>query len=187
MSKFIGESEQGVRELFAKARQAAPCIIFLDEVDALIPARGESGTDSHVAERVLSQFLAEMDGLEELKGVFVLGATNRVDLIDPAMLRPGRFDDVIHIPLPSQSAREEILKIHLRNKPLKHDVDIQLLASRCAGASGAELAAICNRAALSALRRNVEVSQAGPEEKHPIEVTPEDLESALLEVIQVRE
>jgi transitional endoplasmic reticulum ATPase len=155
MSRFVGESEAGVREVFHKARQAAPCIIFLDEVDAVVPARSAGASDSHVSERVLSQFLAEMDGLEELKGVFVLGATNRADLIDAAMLRPGRFDEVIELPLPSEQDRREILAVHLRGKPGAEVVDAADLAARTQGASGADLAAICNRAALFAIRRVV--------------------------------
>jgi transitional endoplasmic reticulum ATPase len=156
MSRYVGDSEQGVRELFHKARQASPCIIFLDEVDSVVPARGEGSTDSHVAERVLSQFLSEMDGLEELKGVFVMGATNRADLIDPAMLRPGRFDEIIELGLPNEVARQQILAVHLRNKPLGDNIRVDDLAARCVDASGAELAAVCNRAALAALRRAVQ-------------------------------
>ena len=155
MSRYVGDSEQGVRELFLKARQASPCIIFLDEVDSVVPARGEGSTDSHVAERVLSQFLTEMDGLEELNGVFVMGATNRVDLIDPAMLRPGRFDDVIELGLPNNDAKLQILTVHLRNKPLAENINVEAIAQRCINASGAELAAVCNRAALVALRRSI--------------------------------
>ena len=108
LSKYVGESERGVREVFRKARQAAPCIVFFDEIDALIPTRAAGGSDSHVAERVLAQFLAELDGIEELKGVLILGATNRPDMIDPAVLRPGRFDAVIDIPLPDEQGRREI-------------------------------------------------------------------------------
>ncbi|MDD5033442.1 MAG: CDC48 family AAA ATPase [Methylococcaceae bacterium] len=186
MSRFVGESEQGVRELFHKARQASPCIIFLDEVDALIPARGEGSTDSHVAERVLSQFLSEMDGLEELKGVFVMGATNRVDLIDPAMLRPGRFDEIVELPLPDEQARREILSVHLRNKPLGANIDAEDLAARCEGASGAELAAVCNRAALRALRRLVEQGESGPESPIAVLVESEDFDAAILETFGPR-
>ena len=160
MSRYVGDSEQGVRELFHKARQASPCIIFLDEVDSVVPSRGEGSTDSHVAERVLSQFLSEMDGLEELKGVFVIGATNRADLIDPAMLRPGRFDETIELGLPDEDARQKILEVHLRNKPLGENIRAEDLAARCHDASGAELAAVCNRAALAALRRAVQQSKS---------------------------
>ncbi len=182
MSKYVGESEQGVRELFHKARLASPCIIFLDEVDSIIPVRGESSGDSHVAERVLSQFLSEMDGLEELKGVFVMGATNRADMIDPAMLRPGRFDEIVELPLPDEEARREILAVHLRSKPLGSDIDATELAARCDGASGAELAAVCNRAALCALRRAVELSQSGPDLSVKVLVEKEDFDQVILEM-----
>ncbi|WP_295540635.1 CDC48 family AAA ATPase [uncultured Thiohalocapsa sp.] len=188
MSRFVGESEAGVREVFHKARQAAPCIIFLDEVDAVVPARSAGASDSHVAARVLSQFLAEMDGLEELKGVFVLGATNRADLIDAAMLRPGRFDEVIQLPLPNAQDRAEILAVHLRGKPGAEVIDATELATRTEGASGADLAAICNRAALFAIRRVV----AGADDKPQVfdsGATPAvrlagaDFEQALSEVM----
>ncbi|MFM8443016.1 MAG: CDC48 family AAA ATPase [Methylococcus sp.] len=182
MSRYVGDSEQGVRELFHKARQASPCIIFLDEVDSIIPARGEGATDSHVAERVLSQFLSEMDGLEELKGVFVIGATNRVDLIDPAMLRPGRFDEIVELGLPDVDARKEILAVHLRSKPLSEGILAEELAERCDGASGAELAALCNRAALIALRRAVEQGETGPETPVSVNVKKEDLDAVILEM-----
>src|SRR5208337_4800246 len=119
LSKYVGESERGVREVFRKARQAAPCIVFFDEIEALLPTRSAGVSDSHVSERVLSQFLVELDGVEELKGVLVLGATNRPDLIDPAALRPGRFDALIAIPLPDQEGRKEIFGIHLRGKPVE--------------------------------------------------------------------
>jgi transitional endoplasmic reticulum ATPase len=116
---------------FKKPVKLPPCIIFLDEVDSVVPARGEGSTDSHVAERVLSQFLSEMDGLEELKGVFVMGATNRADLIDPAMLRPGRFDEIIELGLPDEDARKQILAVHLRNKPLSENIQVDEIAARC--------------------------------------------------------
>jgi transitional endoplasmic reticulum ATPase len=188
MSRFVGESEAGVREVFHKARQAAPCIIFLDEVDAVVPARSAGTSDSHVSERVLSQFLAEMDGLEELKGVFVLGATNRADLIDAAMLRPGRFDEVIELPLPNEQDRREILAVHLRGKPGADVVDAADLAARTEAASGADLAAICNRAALFAIRRAVEQTD-GPRAALDADALPAvllertDFEQALAEIM----
>ncbi|WP_242518961.1 CDC48 family AAA ATPase [Halochromatium roseum] len=183
MSRYVGESEAGVRELFHKARQAAPCIIFLDEVDAVVPARGAGATDSHVAERVLSQFLAELDGLEELKGVFVLGATNRADLIDAAMLRPGRFDEVVEIPLPAELDRRAILAVHLRGKPGAEAVDIEQLAISTDGASGAELAAICNRAALRAIRRAVAQGGGDPLAVAAVQLEREDINSALQDLM----
>ncbi len=183
MSRFVGESERGVREVFHKARQAAPCLIFLDEVDALIPARGAGGTDSHVAERVLSQFLAEMDGLEELKGVFVMGATNRVDLIDPAMLRPGRFDEVVELGLPDETDRAGILAIHLRGKPLGKGIDPIELAAATEGASGAELAAVCQRAALRAIRRAVESHAGNPDAKVVVRLEQADFIESLRDTL----
>ena len=183
MSRYVGDSEQGVRELFHKARQASPCIIFLDEVDSVVPARGEGSTDSHVAERVLSQFLSEMDGLEELKGVFVIGATNRVDLIDPAMLRPGRFDEIIELGLPDEEARQQIMAVHLRNKPLGDNISAEALAARCTDASGAELAAVCNRAALAALRRAVQQSKGdNAPESLTVRIEQDDFDEVIAEM-----
>jgi transitional endoplasmic reticulum ATPase len=150
MSKYIGESEKGVREVFRKAKQASPCIIFFDEFDSLVPERGLS-SDSQVAERVISQFLTELDGLEELKGVLVLASTNRRDLIDPAILRPGRFDFIVDLPLPDEEARREIFKVHLRHKPVTAGVAIESLADQTAGMSGAEIFAICHEASISAI------------------------------------
>ena len=163
MSKYVGESERGVREIFKTARQAAPCIIFLDETEALLPARGVGGGDSHVSERVLSQFLAELDGIEELKGVLVLGATNRLDMMDAAVLRPGRFDAIVEIPLADEADRREIFAVHLRGKPLAKGVSAKQLAAKSDGLSGAEIAGVCNQAALAAVRRAVaaELAQEG--------------------------
>jgi|TARA_B110000971_G_scaffold43329_1_gene42918 transitional endoplasmic reticulum ATPase len=182
MSRYVGDSEQGVRELFLKARQASPCIIFLDEVDSVVPARGEGSTDSHVAERVLSQFLTEMDGLEELNGVFVMGATNRVDLIDPAMLRPGRFDDVIELGLPNDDAKLQILTVHLRNKPLAENINVEAIAQRCINSSGAELAAVCNRAALVALRRTIATNTQEDGANLSVLIEKDDFEEVMTEM-----
>ena len=121
LSKWVGESEKGVREIFRKARQAAPCIIFFDELDAIAPTRGGDHGDSHVTERVISQFLTEMDGLEILTNVVVIGATNRPDIIDPALLRPGRFDRILYVPPPDRESRIQIIKIHTKKKPLAED------------------------------------------------------------------
>ena len=153
LSKYVGESEQGIREVFHKARQAAPCIIFFDEIDALFPVRGQGAQDSGVTQRVLSQFLAELDGIEELKGVFILGATNRKDILDPAMLRPGRFDELVEVPLPDETSREAIFAVHMHNKPMHADISLATLAASSQGLSGAEIASVCNHAALMALRR----------------------------------
>jgi transitional endoplasmic reticulum ATPase len=150
MSRWVGESERGVREIFRKARQAAPCIIFFDELDALAPRRGIGGNE--VSDRVVSQLLTELDGIEELRGVVVLAATNRQDRLDPALLRPGRFDYRVTLPLPDEEARLAILRIHLRGTPLAEDVDLAALASATDGMVGADLAGLCRRAAVSAIR-----------------------------------
>jgi transitional endoplasmic reticulum ATPase len=154
LSKWVGESEKGVREVFRKARQAAPCIIFFDEIDALAPRR--SGADSsHVSENVVSQILTEIDGLEELHNVLIIGATNRLDIVDEALLRPGRFDRVIEVPKPDAAGRKHIFEIHTKKKPLASDVDLSKLVEITNGYTGAEIAAVCNRAAIAALRRHV--------------------------------
>jgi transitional endoplasmic reticulum ATPase len=183
LSKYVGESEQAVREVFRKARQASPCIIFFDEIDALVPVRSAISSDSHVAERVLSQFLMELDGIEELKGVLVLGATNRSDILDPAVLRPGRFDEVVEIPLPDQEDRKEIFEIHLRNKPVAPGVSPSSLASKTEGFSGADIAGVCHKAALRALRRAVdqEAGIAGGK-TIKLQITNEDLLSSIEEI-----
>jgi len=155
LSKWVGESEKGVREIFRKARQAAPCIIFLDEIDALVPRRGRGDSGSHVTENVVSQILTEIDGLEELHNVLIVGATNRLDIVDEALLRPGRFDRIIEVPNPDVKDREQIFKIHTKKKPLADDVNITKLVELSDGFSGAEIAAVANRAALSALKRYV--------------------------------
>ena len=151
LSKWVGESEKGIREVFKKAKQASPCIIFFDEIDSLAPVRGTS-TDSHVTERVISQFLTEMDGMEELKGVIVLAATNRMDIVDPALLRAGRFDFQMELPIPDAKARLEIFNIHTRGKPLAADVDLKALADSADGLVGADIEAICRRASMVAIR-----------------------------------
>lgn len=151
ISKYVGESERGVREVFRKAKQASPCILFFDEFDALVPARKFYG-DSQVTERVISQFLTELDGIEELKGVLVLAATNREDLIDAAILRPGRFDFILRLPLPNDSDRLEIFKIHCKDKPLSSDVKLETLASETEGFSGADIQFVCQEASRLALR-----------------------------------
>jgi transitional endoplasmic reticulum ATPase len=151
LSKWVGESEKAVRETFRKARQAAPCVIFLDEIDSIAPVRGTS-SDSGVSERVISQILTEMDGLEALHNVVVIAATNRPDIIDPALLRPGRFDRLVYIPPPDPEARKEILRIHTRGKPLADGVDLDKLASKMQNFTGAEIAAVANEAVMLAIR-----------------------------------
>jgi len=155
LSKWVGESEKGVREIFRKARQAAPCIIFLDEVDALVPRRGSGGSDSHVTENVVSQILTEIDGLEELNNVLIIGATNRLDIVDEALLRPGRFDRIIKVPNPDTNGRKHIFEIHTKNKPLSNNVKISEIVRLTNDFSGAEIAAVANRAAITALKRYV--------------------------------
>ena len=181
LSKYIGESERGVRDMFRKAKQAAPCIIFFDEVDALVPARGSGGGDSHVADRVLSQFLTELDGVEELKGVLMLGATNRQDMLDPAILRPGRFDQIVEIPLPDEPGRRQIFEVHLRHKPLAPGIDIGKLAAATEEFSGAEIQGVCVAAALSAVRRAVAAKIAKPEAAVVVLIEASDLEAELQE------
>ena len=152
MSMYVGESERGVREVFHKARQAAPCIVFFDEIDALASTRASGGhQDAGVGGRVLSQLLTELDGIEELKGVLVLAATNRRDLLDPALLRPGRFDLQIELPLPDRAAREKIFQVHMRDRPITADVTAAWLAQQTHGFSGAEIEAVCRRAMMGVL------------------------------------
>jgi transitional endoplasmic reticulum ATPase len=182
LSKYVGESEQAVREVFRKAKQASPCIVFFDEIDALVPVRSSGSSDSHVGERVLSQFLAEFDGIEELNGVLVLGATNRLDMLDPAVLRPGRFDEIVEIPIPEEGDREEIFRVHLRSKPVEKGVNPAKLAKETEGFSGAEIAAVCNKAALAAVRRCVNALKGNPDEEVHVLVRKSDIETALSEM-----
>ncbi|MFB5615692.1 MAG: CDC48 family AAA ATPase [Nitrosopumilus sp.] len=176
LSKWVGESEKGVREIFRKARQAAPCIIFLDEVDALVPRRGSGGSDSHVTENVVSQILTEIDGLEELNNVLIIGATNRLDIVDEALLRPGRFDRIIKVPNPDEKGRQHIFEIHTKNKPLDSDVKISEIVKLTDDFSGAEIAAVANRAAIAALKRYVGGKSKNVKE---IKITQQDLIDAV--------
>ncbi len=155
LSKWVGESEKGVREIFRKARQAAPCIIFLDEVDSLVPRRGSGGMGSHVTENVVSQILTEIDGLEELHNVLIIAATNRLDIIDPAILRPGRFDRIIKVPNPDFKGRKQIFQIHTKKKPLADDVNLDKISDMTKGFTGAQIEHVTNRAAIAAFRRYV--------------------------------
>lgn len=160
LSKWVGESEKGVREVFRKARQASPAIVFFDEVDALVPKRGMYAGSSHVTESVVSQLLTELDGLEELKNVFVLGATNRPDMLDPALLRPGRLDRVIYVPPPDEESRRRILEVHLREDGkeggiLAADVNIDELVKRTGGFVGADIEALVREAKIAAMREFV--------------------------------
>ncbi|MFL6401926.1 MAG: CDC48 family AAA ATPase [Nitrososphaeraceae archaeon] len=155
LSKWVGESEKGVREIFRKARQAAPCIIFFDEIDAIAPRRGGDFGDSHVTERLISQLLTELDGLEILTNVIVIAATNRPDIIDAALLRPGRFDRLLYVPPPNRDSRIQIIKIHTRKKPLAEDVTIEELANHTDGYTGADIASLSSAAVMLALREHV--------------------------------
>ncbi len=184
LSKFVGESEEGVREVFRKARQASPCIVFFDEIDALVPTRSGGSTDSHVGERVLSQFLAEFDGIEELSGVLVLGATNRLDMLDPAVIRPGRFDEIIEMTIPEETDRAEIYRVHLRNKPLGKGIDPAELAKKSEGFSGAEIAAVCNKAALAAVRRAVADLVKDRSADVKVVIDKDDVQAALDELLE---
>jgi transitional endoplasmic reticulum ATPase len=155
LSKWVGESEKGVREIFRKARQAAPCIIFFDEIDALAPTRGGDFGNSHVTERVISQLLTELDGLEILTNIVVIAATNRPDIIDTALLRPGRFDRLLYVSPPDEQSRIQILQIHTKKKPLAEDVKLEELARQMEGYTGADIASVASAAVMLALRAHI--------------------------------
>jgi transitional endoplasmic reticulum ATPase len=171
LSKWYGESEQQIARLFARARQVAPTVIFIDELDSLVPARGAGFGEPQVTERVVNTILAEMDGLEELNNVVLIGATNRPNLIDPALLRPGRFDELIYVGTPDTGGRRRILAIHTKDMPLAKDVDLESLARRTERFTGADLEDLVRRAGLTALRRGLDSAQ----------VTMADFETALTE------
>jgi transitional endoplasmic reticulum ATPase len=166
-SKWVGESEKAIREIFRKARQAAPCIVYFDEIDAIAPIRGLGFGDSVVTERVITQLLTEMDGIQSLENVVVLASTNRPDMLDPALLRPGRFDRLIYVPPPDYEARLEIFKVHTRNMPLAEDVDLQQLARMTEGYSGSDIEAVCREAGMLALRENINAERV--EMRHFVE------------------
>ena len=171
LSKWYGESEQQIARLFARARQVAPTVLFFDELDSLVPARGGGLGEPQVTERVVNTILAEMDGLEELQSVVVIGATNRPTLIDPALLRPGRFDELIYVPVPNQTGRRRILAIHTAAMPLADDVDLDVLAEKTERFTGADLEDLVRRAGLTALRRSLDAGA----------VTKADFDAALKE------
>lgn len=179
LSRWVGESERGVREIFRKARQAAPCIIFFDEIDALAPRRG--GGESPVTERMVSQLLTELDGIEELKGVVVLAATNRIDRLDPALLRPGRLEFHVEIPTPDAAARRAILRVQTRHMPLGKDVDIEVLVASTEGLVGADLEGLCRQAALFAIREIVIPAEGADAALHKLKITKRHFEMALAE------
>jgi transitional endoplasmic reticulum ATPase len=181
LSKWVGESERGVREIFHKARLAAPCVVFMDEIDSLVPTRG-AGFDNQVTERVISQVLTELDGLEELRDVVIIGATNRPDMIDQALLRPGRFDKLLYVPVPDLEARKEIFKIHIRDRPLGKDISIEDLSRRTDGYSGADIQAVVDTAAMFAIRAYVDKYRGSDVIKaklKELEISKKDFEEAM--------
>jgi transitional endoplasmic reticulum ATPase len=184
LSKWVGESEKGVREIFRKARQASPCIVFFDEIDAIAPTRG-LGSDSHVTERVISQLLTELDGLEVLSDVIVIAATNRPDIIDAALLRPGRFDRLLYVPPPDKEARTQIIKIHTSKKPLANDVKIDVLSVQTEGYTGADLAGLASAAVMLALREHIEKykdPKKAEEAKSELKVSMKNFEEAMKKI-----
>ncbi len=181
--KFVGESERAVRDVFDKARTNAPTIVFFDEIDALASERGSGVGDSNVGERVVSQLLTELDGLEELEDVVVVAASNRPELIDDALLRPGRLDRHVEVADPDEDARREIFEIHTRDRPLADDVDLDGLAADTEGYTGADVEAVCREAATIAVREHVHAEAAGEErDVEAIELTAEHFEQAIEEV-----
>jgi transitional endoplasmic reticulum ATPase len=158
-SKWVGESEKAIREVFRKARMAAPAVIFFDELDSLVPRRGLGFSDSGVSERVISQLLTEMDGIVSLEDIVIIAATNRPDIVDPAVLRPGRFDRLIYVPEPDEKSRLQIFKIYTKNMPLAKDVELSQLAIMAKNYSGADIDALCREAAMHALRRDVNAKE----------------------------
>ncbi|MFB6170545.1 MAG: 26S protease regulatory subunit, partial [Haloarculaceae archaeon] len=166
-NKYVGESEKGVREVFEKARENAPTVVFFDEIDSIAGERGQRMGDSGVGERVVSQLLTELDGIEELEDVVVIATTNRPDLIDSALLRPGRLDRHVHVPVPDEEARRAIFAVHTQNKPLADDVDLDDLAERTDGFVGADIEALVREATMSATREFIN------------SVDPEEIESSM--------
>ena len=179
-SKWVGESEKAIREVFRKGRTAAPAIIFFDELDAVVPKRGLGYSDSGASERVISQLLTEIDGIEALQNVLVIAATNRPDILDPAVLRPGRFDRLIYVPAPDLDSMTEIFKIHTHSMPLSRDVDLEELARKAQGYSGADVEAICREAAMESLREDIDSTEVSLRdfnkamERVGPSITPED-------------
>ena len=171
-SKYVGESEEAVREIFKKARQVAPCVLFIDEIDAIAPRRGGSAGDSQVGDRVVNQLLTELDGIESLKGVTVIAATNRPDMIDPAIMRPGRIDRNVEVEVPGLEARKKIFEVHTEDMPLAEDVDLDELAEKTGEFVGSDIESVCREAGMNALRGDPDSEEA----------TMEDFEEALEEV-----
>ena len=175
LSKWVGESEKGIREIFKKAKQASPCIIFFDEIDSVVPRRGSEAA-SHVVDRVISQFLTELDGIEELKGIVVLAATNRLDIIDQALLRAGRFDFHLELPAPDREARIEIFRVHTRDKPLGPDIDLKSLAKSTEGLVGSDIESVCRKASMMAIREFIE---SGKEDYSDFKISGKHFKKAL--------
>ena len=186
LSKWVGESEKKVRETFRKARTAAPCIIFMDELDAIAPARGRSGgSGNQVTERIVSQLLTEIDGLNTLKDVVLVAATNRPDILDPALIRAGRFEKQIEIGLPNLEIREKIFKIHLHGLPLDNDIDIKSLASNMEGKTGADIESLCKEAVQAAIRyyiSNANFKDISDDEKDSVKIKKSHFDIALKSV-----
>jgi transitional endoplasmic reticulum ATPase len=184
LSKWIGESERGVREIFRRARQAAPCVVFFDEIDSIAPIRGMEGVNAGT-ERMVSQLLTEMDGIQELNGVVIIAATNRLDMIDSALLRPGRFDKIVFVPKPDISTRLKILEIYAKEKPLTGDVNLQRIAELTDGFSGADMSAVANTAVSLVLHEYLQ-KYSNPEDaaKHATEahVTMKHFEDAVKKI-----
>jgi transitional endoplasmic reticulum ATPase len=182
LSKWYGESEKKIAEFFQRGRQVTPAVIFFDELDSLAPMRGGSMGEPQVTERVVNQLLAEMDGMEELKGVVVLGATNRPDMIDPALLRPGRFDEIVYVPIPDKNGRLEIFRAHTRKMALDRDVDLEKLVDITERFTGADIAGVCMKAGLFALRDNPEAKSVTME--HFFRAVKEEIPSVTEEMIR---
>ncbi|HZD33689.1 MAG TPA: CDC48 family AAA ATPase [Nitrososphaeraceae archaeon] len=183
LSKWVGESEKGIREVFRKARQAAPCIVFFDEIDAIAPVRGGEFGDSHVTERVISQLLTELDGLEELRGVVVIAASNRPDIVDPALIRPGRFDRLLYVPLPDFDSRMQILKIHTQKMPLTDDANVAALSKMTDGYTGADIASFASAAAMIAMKEHIaKYKQEAERESDVLTVNMGHFEQALKKI-----
>jgi transitional endoplasmic reticulum ATPase len=186
LSKWVGESEKAVRETFRKARSAAPCIIFFDEIDAIAGIRGRYA-GSHVTESVISQLLTEMDGLEGLKDVILLAATNRPDMLDPAMLRSGRFGRHVEIPMPDKKVRKEIFDIHLKNKPMAKDVDIDKIAESLEGYTGADIQGICEEATLLTIRKALadsSINTKDPESVKKVKISKKEFDESMGKVLK---
>jgi transitional endoplasmic reticulum ATPase len=184
LSKWVGESERGIREIFRRARQAAPCVIFFDEIDSIAPVRGLGG-DSMVTERVVSQLLTELDGINSLNGVVTIAATNRSDMIDPALLRPGRFDRIVYVPLPDKTTRKKIIEIHSSYKPISKDIDFEKISELTEGFSGADVSSVVNTAVSLVLHEFLQ-KYSSPEDaaKHASEtsVTMKHFEDAIKKI-----